>query len=260
MKRRYIYIALAVLILLGFLFFGLLNKSKHLEQSNPKDRDYQEVVESATLKVLTSYSAYSRGEEQKQELSRFIDFVKQEKGLNVKLTKENSRPLALQKLLSGEVDLLAEKIVLTAKIDTAHFVALNEEFCEPIYLVQRNDSLCIKSHFDLANKEIYLPKDSELELFVEHLSKEIAEPVSVKIDPLYATEQLILKVLNGKIDYTLCSAEEARYYSEQFPNLDISLPISFSLRRAWLVRKSSKELCDSLTSWVKMFHKSHRSR
>ncbi len=254
MKKKYIYIAFAIALVLGFVLIALFNQKKELNTARTKIRDYQEVMQGGTLKILTSYSAYSREDEKKVELNKFIDFLQKEKGINASLTTENSRPIALQKLLSGEIDLIAEKIVLTAKIDTAQFVALNEEYCEPIYLVQRKDSLSIKSHFDLGGKEICLPKDSELELFVEHLSKEIAEPVSVQIDPLYATEQLVLKVLNGKIDYTLCSAEEARYYSEQFPNLDISLPISFSLRRAWLVRKSSKDLCDSLNKWVKEFH------
>ncbi len=254
MKGKYIYIVLASILLLGGGYFLLFNGKKHLVSSSPQERDYQEIINSGGLRVLTSYSAYSREDRKSKELNLFIDFIQKNKGLNVKLKKENSRPLALQKLISGDIDLIAEKIVLTTKIDTANFTAINEEYCEPIYLVQRKDSLSIKSHFDLGGKEICLPKDSELKLFVEHLSEEIAKPLTTKIDPLYGTEQLILKVLDGKVDYTLCSAEEARYYSEQFPSLDISLPISFSLRRAWLVRKSSKDLCDSLNKWVKEFH------
>ncbi len=237
-----------VLVLLALWIRNSLTKVKQVKKS---DRDYQEILDSRKLRVLTSYSAYAR-EENKDllELNKLGDFLKAKKEIAVVLEQENDRGIALSKLFSGEVDLLADKIVLTSQIDTNKFAYLNEVFCEPIYLVQRADSLSLKTQLELANKEVYLPKASELKLFVEHLSREISEPVNIKLDELYTTEQLILKVLDAKIDYTLCSAEEAKYYSAKFPELDFSLPISFSLRRAWLVRKSSPILRDSLEIWL----------
>ncbi len=250
-NKRYIFGLFfgGIILLLLALWLSADSKQKEREAS---ERDYQEVLDSKALRVLTSYSAYTREEKNKQvELKKLIDYLKAKQGLKVVLEQENDRSLALEKLLSGKVDLLADRIVLTSRIDTNKFAFLNEEYCEPIYLVQRADSLSLKSQLELANKDVYLPKASELKLFVEHLSREISEPVNIKLDELYTTEQLILKVLDAKIDYTLCSAEEAKYYSERFPELDFTLPISFSLRRAWLVRKSSPILRDSLETWLK---------
>ncbi len=237
----------ALIFLILWLGFGA--KDKSLEASK---RDYQEVLDSKTLRILTTYSAYTRNAKNEQtELDRLVNYLEAEKNLKVSLQQENNRSLALSKLLSGEIDLLADKIVLTSQIDTNKFAFLNEEYCEPIYLVQRADSLRIKTQLELADKKICLPKASELKLFVEHLSRELSEPLHIELDEHYTTEQLILKVLDAKIDYTLSSAEEAKYYSVQFPELDFTLPISFSLRRAWLVRKSSPILRDSLETWLK---------
>ncbi len=250
-NKRYIFGLLFGGIILLLLAFWLSSEAKDKELK-ASERDYQEVLDSKSLRILTSYSAYARDDKKEQEgLKKLISYLKAKKGLAVVLQQENKRSLALEKLLAGEVDLLADKIVLTARIDTNKFAFLNEEFCEPIYLVQRADSLSLKTQLELANKDVYLPKASELRLFVEHLSREISEPVNIKVDELYTTEQLILKVLDAKIDYTLCSADEAKYYSAKFPELDFSLPISFSLRRAWLVRKSSPVLRDSLETYLK---------
>ncbi len=254
-KSKYIFGLLLGAIVLLLLIF-LIGAEVKRQKVDASARDYQEVLDSRSLRVLTSYSAYAReGSKGQTELNKLIDYLKASKGLLVTLQQENDRSAALDKLLSGDVDLLADKIVLTLRIDTSKFAFLNEEYCEPIYLVQRADSLSLKTQLELANKDVYLPKSSELKLFVEHLSREISEPVNIKFDELYTTEQLILKVLDAKIDYTLCSAEEAKYYSEKFPELDFTLPISFSLRRGWLVRKSSPILRDSLETWLKDMNK-----
>ncbi len=245
------YLLLALVFIVGLVFLALWIGQDDQGQSARSLREYKEVFEGRTLRILSPYSACSREGKQEQELEQFLNFVKKEKGLNISLRKENDHSKAFEYLLSGGIDLICEKLIITARIDTTKFAIINEEFSKPIYLVQRADSLAIKSHFDLAYKTICLPKDSELQIFVEHLSKEIAEPVYIDFDSLYTSEQLILKVLDGKIDYTLCTSEEAKYYMKEFEGLDISLPISFGLRCAWLGRKSSPILCDSIEQWVK---------
>ncbi len=246
-----ILLVVLVLFLLGAFFYF---QKRQLTQESGMLQSDKELFEKKTLRLLMPYSTFSRNQKS-SELNRLIKFIKEEKGFNLVLGFENNRSIALNKLKQGEVDCLADNFILTSQIDTNSFLPVNEQYCEPIYLVQRADSLKIERQIDLSNKCITLPKDSELQIFVKHLSREIGDSVSLSLDPNYGTEQLILKVLSGTIDYTLCSSEEARYYAKEFPQLDTSLPVSFSLRRAWLLRKNSTMLRDSLDLWLNQIPK-----
>lgn len=53
------------------------------------------------------------------------------------------------------------------------------------------------------------------------------------------TEDLIMQVSNGTIDYAVCDNDLAKLNKTYYPNLNISMPISFDQRASWAVRKTS---------------------
>ena len=55
-----------------------------------------------------------------------------------------------------------------------------------------------------------------------------------------------MQVASGKINYTVCTSEEAERFARLFPTLDCTLPLSYSVRTAWLMRRNSPALRDSL--------------
>ena len=126
-----------------------------------------------------------------------------------------------------------------------------EKTSGPIYLVQRRADSAhhISRQVELAGHSITLPKASPLSLFIEHLGEEIGDSLSIQVDTLYAAEQLAMQVASGKINYTACTSEEAEHFARLFPALDCTLPLSYSVRTAWLMRRNSPALRDSLIAW-----------
>lgn len=252
-KRMWVY--------LGLLFLALTTmylakpKDKESTSTQPKSRlprDYQEVKAEGILRVLAPYQLGTKGQNEGEESAhQLINRLKRRSGLDVELRLEDNTHKALEALLLGEVDLILEPIAHTAELDSSLYILLDERLADPIYLVQRRDSTTLVSkQLELEGRQITLPLNSELQLFLHHISDEMGLNIDIRQDSLYNTEQLIMKVQAASIDYTLCSGEEAKSYAARFPALDFSLPISHNLRRGWLTRRSSPILADSLRSWL----------
>lgn len=75
-------------------------------------------------------------------------------------------------------------------------------------------------------------------------------------DATYETEQLVMMVAAGDIDFTVCDEKVARRLAESLPEIDIETDISFTQLESWAVRKNAPLLLDSLNSWLERFKKS----
>ncbi|MDO4691944.1 MAG: transporter substrate-binding domain-containing protein [Porphyromonadaceae bacterium] len=254
-RRTYIYAGLLALALGAMLYLAQL-RTQLQEQSSVSQtiRDYPEIAQEGVLRLLAPFNAYDYEGETHQMTGgvyRLAQELGKRTGLKIEVVLENGQDRGLQMLLNGEVDLIASPRVRTSGVDTLRYQWVQDRTSGPIYLVGRKDSLSVvHSHLDLAGKVITLPKASALRLFVDHLQEEIGEGISIELDPLYSTEQLIILVASGKRDYTLCTSEEAEHYRQKFPDLDITFPMSYSLREGWLARRSSPALVDSLKVWL----------
>lgn len=252
-RRMWIYLAL-LLAALSLMFW--LNRSA---QQTAKDearpllpRDYAEVKAEGRIRVLAPYYLSRLGKGDKLNLQSLIAKLSKRSGLDVQMLLEDNTQKALDMLARGEVDLVLHSVERTTVLDSTTLLWLREEVAEPIYLVQRPDSVGqVVPQLELGGATIVLPKGSSLSLFVQHLADELGLELSLKEDSLYNTEQLLIKVQAGTIDYTLCSGEERKYYTSLFPQLDFSVPMSHNLRKGWLVRRSSPILADSLSLWLK---------
>lgn len=252
-KRMWLY--------LGLLFLALstmyLVKPKGEQEANNQargrlPRDYQEVKSEGILRVMAPYQigtdSTKQGTENAQQL---IHRLRKRSGLEIELSLEDNTHRALEALLLGEVDLILEPVAYTAELDSSLYILLDERLADPIYLVQRRDSAKhVSKQLELEGREVTLPLNSELQLFLHHISEEMGLNIAIRQDSLYNTEQLIMKVQAASIDYTLCSGEEAKRYARHFPDLDFTLPISHNLRRGWLTRRASPILADSLRRWL----------
>ena len=64
------------------------------------------------------------------------------------------------------------------------------------------------------------------------------------------TEELIRQVSDGEIDYTIADENVAQIDLRFYPNLDIALAISGDQDIAFVLRKSSHTLLDTLNFWL----------
>ena len=226
-------------------------------------RDYPEIKEEGILRMVTEYNQsgyYVAGdtiEGFQYELSQAIAALS---GLEVQTQLEMSLAESFRELSDNQCDVIARNIPITSEIKEDYL------FTEPIVfnkqvLVQRtkeanNGIQPIRNQLDLAQKTLYIPKNSPALLRLQNLAHEIGDTIYVKEDELYSSEQLAIMVAKGDIDYAVCDQQIARLSKENLPEIDIDTDISFTQLQSWAVRKDSPILLDSLNSWLSQIKKS----
>ena len=88
------------------------------------------------------------------------------------------------------------------------------------------------------------------------LGLEIGDTIYVVEDELYSTEQLMIMVAKGDIDYAVCAQKIARMNQKNLKEVDILTDGSFTQLQSWAVRKDSPVLLDSLNSWLQQIKNS----
>lgn len=220
-------------------------------------RDYPEIGKEGILRMITEYNQsgyYVAGdtiEGFQYELSQAIASLS---GLEVQTQLDMNLAQSFRKLSDNQCDVIARNIPITIEMKE------NYLFTEPIVfnkqvLVQRTEEANngikpIRNQLDLAQKTLYIPKNSPALLRLQNLSREIGDTIYVKEDELYSSEQLAIMVAKGDIDYAVCDQQIARVSKENLPEIDINTDISFTQLQSWAVRKDSPILLDSLNSWL----------
>lgn len=256
-KLLVVYIILLVCILI--VMFRLWPYKK----APVAPRDYPEIKEEGILRMITEYNQsgyYIAGdtiEGFQYELSQAIAALS---GLEVQTQLEMSLAESFRELSDNQCDVIARNIPITSEIKEDYL------FTEPIVfnkqvLVQRtkeanNGIQPIRNQLDLAQKTLYIPKNSPALLRLQNLAHEIGDTIYVKEDELYSSEQLAIMVAKGDIDYAVCDQQIARLSKENLPEIDIDTDISFTQLQSWAVRKDSPILLDSLNSWLSQIKKS----
>lgn len=256
MKSKKLLIAYVVLLIVAITTMVQLWRFKN----TPKEihlRDYPEIKQEGILRVVTEYNQsgyYIAGDTIEgfhYELSQAIAKIS---GLEVQTHLVMSLSESFAMLSDNQSDVIARNIPITSEIKEDFL------FTEPIVLnkqvlVQRTEKANngikpIRNQLDLAQKTLYIPKDSPALLRLQNLGHEIGDTIFVKEDEVYSSEQLAIMVAKGDIDYAVCDQQIARLSKGQLPEIDIDTDISFTQLQSWAVRKSSPILLDSLNSWL----------
>jgi len=258
-KRLPAILTFLLLILLIFLFSFPLFRDWKAAKSK---RDLPEIKESKILSVVTEYNSndfHVAGDSITGFQYELCRYIAQRSGLKVQIYLENDLEAAIQKLENNKYDVIAQNIPITN--ENKQFLA----FTVPItqnkqVLVQRKhnetDSVpFIANQLDLANKTVYVTKDSPSILRINHLAEEIAEPIHIKEIAGYTSEHLIYMVEKKEIDYAVVDKEIASKNAQLFPDLDFNTDISFTQLQAWALRKNAPVLLDSLNVWITAFKK-----
>ncbi len=168
---------------------------------------------------------------------------------------------AFIKLNNGEGDIIAHNLVVTN--ERKQFVAFTEYHKQVSQvLVQRKpdnwqqlklheiDNQLIKNPIQLEGKTVYVPQGSVFANRLQNLSNEIGGHIQIEEVETEETENLIAKVANGEIDYTVADENVANVNSSYYPNIDVNTAISFPQKIAWAVRKNSPDLLEAINSWT----------
>lgn len=264
-KRLYLYIFLLVIV--GVVMMLLKQLSHREEPIVYAPRDYNEIMDSGEINVVTDYNSigyYVSGDTAIGFQLDMIRALEEEWGVKANLFLENSLEESLQGLKEQRYDLVARSIPVNSALRDSF------AFTEPIthnrlVLVQRkaqfnNNEEPIRQQLNLAGKEIYVTTNSPAIVRLVNLSHEIADTIIIHEDPLYETEQLVMMVAAGDIDYTICDQQVAEFLSETLPEIDIDTDISFTQLESWALRRDAPQLLDSLNSWLSYFRDSESFR
>lgn len=260
-KKRKVSIAV-VFILIAVTISAII-----IQQSMPVDRDYDDIVETESLKIVTNIDPITyhvSGDTISGFTYEVLNALQKYSNIPFKISVENSLTKSLEKLESGKYDLIARNIAVNSDLKDEYL------FTEPIILnkfvlVQRkaeyNDSIePIRNHLDLAKKTIYTPHNSPSIVRLKNLSHEIGDTIYIVEDDVYESEQLAFMVAAGDIDYAVCDAKTALMIGQKNLELDIKTDIGFTHLESWAVRPNSPVLLDSINSWLKQFKKTAEYR
>jgi membrane-bound lytic murein transglycosylase MltF len=250
-KRLYLYLLLLAAAATAMLLLKL---------SHARPRDYDEIMASGQLNVVTDYNSiglYASGDTLLGFQREMILALEKEWGIRVNLFLENSLDENLEGLLSMRYDLIARNIPVNAQLRNA--IA----FTTPItrnkqVLVQRkpeynNAVKPIRQHLFLAGETIRVASDSPAILRLNNLSREIGDTIHIEQDPLYAAEQLVMMVASGDVDFTVCDEKTALRLAKAMPEIDIATDLSFTQLESWAVRKNAPALLSRLDDWLARF-------
>lgn len=251
-----------LLIVYVFLLICVSAAMVCLIKGSAAPRDYAEIRKEGVLRLVTEYNPsgyYVAGdtiEGFQYELSRAIAAIS---GLEVQTHLEMSLAESFDMLRGKRCDVIARNIPITSEVREDFL------FTEPIVfdkqvLVQRTEKANggippIRNQIDLAQKTLYIPKNSPALLRLHNLTHEIGDTIFVKEDDRYSAEQLAIMVARGDIDYAVCDRQTARLSKDRLPEIDTDTDISFTQLQSWAVRKDSPALCDSLNSWFSQIKK-----
>jgi membrane-bound lytic murein transglycosylase MltF len=252
MKRKtkipVVFILLFLALTTAFLFYVKKVKSRV--------RDYAEIKEEGVLNIVTEYNQsgyFVSGDSTlgfQNDLCKAISGIS---GLDVQIFLDMSLTGSFEGLRKRKYDVIARNIPVTSD-NRPDFL-----FTDPIafgkqVLVQRtsefNNSIPpLRNQLDLAGKTLYISENSPARIRISNLQHEIGDTIFVVEEERYSSEQLIIMVAKGEIDYAVCDKQIAEVSKNQFPEIDVNTDISFMQLQSWVVRKESGILLDSLNHW-----------
>lgn len=232
-------------------------------------RGWKEIKSDSTITVLfdAKSTSYFLDENQKEYgfdfelLQRFCE------DKNLKLIVKVSPDITgiYDSLYSNKADLLAFELTVTkSRTDFLEFTVPTHTTRQ--VLVQKKpdnwkkmsmlsvEKSLLRDLSDLIGKTIHLRKNSAFITRINHLSEEIGGEIKTKIHKgNIDSEELIQMVSEGKIDYTVADQYTALLAKNNFPNIDVSTPVSLEQNVAWAIRKNAPRLKDTLNDWLSNF-------
>lgn len=255
MNTRKLNIVYGILLVIALSTMALLWKFNTAAKEIPI-RDYPQIKQEGILRIVTEYDNigyYVSGdtiEGFQYELSKAIASLS---GLEVEAHLDMSLSNSFKELNENKCDIIARNIPITSEIKEEYLftdpIILNKQVLVQRIEAANNGIKPIRNQLELAGKTLYIPQDSPSKLRLKNLEHEIGDTLYIREDSLYSSEQLIIMVAKGDIDYAVCDKRIAEASRGQLPEIDIETDISFTQLQSWAVRKSSPELLDSLNSW-----------
>lgn len=246
-----------ILILACICMLACQQKPQQQTVVDMEHYDLPQMKDSGVLVALTLNSSISYFDYRGEPMGFQYELAKQfAESLGLKLeirTARNTRELV--KLLNQrEGDFIAYPLPVTKEFkDSVLFCG--EDIITHQVLVQRNGNKkekALTNVTELIGKDVYTKPGKYLDRLT-NLNKELGGGINIHAvtNDSITTEDLIMQVSNGTIDYAIADNDLARLNKTYYSNLNISLAVSFDQRASWAVRKTSPLLSEAANQWHK---------
>lgn len=229
------------------------------------ERDLAEIREAGVLNAITIYNSTSyflyRGEPMGFEyelLKRLADELEVE--LNMIIAEDIDELFNM--LNRGEGDIIAFGLTVTEERKkvvefTEHHYVTHQVLVQrkpdnwrrlPLHKIQKQ---LVSDPLDLIGDTVNVRLGSSYHDRLVNLQDEIGGKIHIEpVSGNMTTDEIIQRVVDDSIDYTVADYNIAAINQTYYPILDIETPISFSQRIAWAVRKNSPELLSAINQWI----------
>jgi membrane-bound lytic murein transglycosylase F len=256
-----------LLLFIVVVFWAGCQKDEHQENGAPTvEVDLEQIKERGKLVAITGYDANSyfiyKGRPMGYEyelLSLLADSLR----LKLEIVVARDMDAIFDLLNNGEGDVLAANLTITKerakKVNFTDFLITTQQV-----LVQRKpdnwrsmklheiDEELIRDPIDLIGKKVHVRRGSSYYARLQNLSDEIGGDIDIVEAPGdIATDELIRKISEGEIEYTVADENIALINQAYYSNIDVATSISFPQRIAWVTRKNSPQLLAAVNKWIR---------
>ena len=252
------YIIKTITYTLSFLFCFVSCKTKQETLVIPEPGTLEQIEQRGVLNVCcyyntTDYYVYKgipKGFHY-ELVKNFADYL----GVKLNIEINTNIDESIQRLNDNKYDLIAISLSVTDARKE------NVRFCLPLFttsqvLVQYKSDTLLQSIEDLKNKEIFLQEGTSPTRFLQHLNDSLQ--LNLKITELedVTFEDILLKIENGEIPYTVIDKNIAQIASQYMKHIDYSLQLSPENPVAWAITKKATLLNEEINNWLGAIKKS----
>ncbi len=209
-----------------------------------------------TLRIATLYSPTSYFIYREEPMG--VDYtlarrLAHDKGMELKIVVAPSMVSMIGMLDSGYVDLVAYPVPVTSEYrEEVIPCGPRSETHQVLVQPRRSHKDLITDVTELPGHDVYVEQESKYYYRMLNLNDELGGGISIHpIDrDTLIGEDLIDMVSDGTIPLTVIDSDIARLNRTYYPNLDVSLALSFTQRHAWGVSIRHPWLADSIDAWM----------
>lgn len=245
----------------------LQTDKSNLPEINDIDFNLDEILERGKIIAIiennsTGYFIY-KGQTMGYEyelLTNFSNYL----GVDFEMVITKSLEDAFNKLYRGEGDIIAFPLTVTRERKKKVMFS-DYQYTVRQVLVQRKpenwrqlkiheiESKLIRNPVDLIGKTVHIRYHSSYLPRMVNLSEEIGGDIEIIEElPEYETEDLIKKVADGEIEFTVADEDVALVNATYYSDIDVKTAVSFPTRIAWAVRRNAFRLRDTINVWQRI--------
>lgn len=183
--------------------------------------------------------------------------------LNIKFQPFAPLDYAYDGLRRGDFDIVVASVPSSA--DAGDDLAFTDDiYIDRQVLVCRKDSAkndsAIPAQLCLLGDTVWVTESSPFKKRLVNISHELGDTIFIRSNPDYSSEHLVILVGLGEIKQAVVNESVARRIAADYPDIDISTPVSLNQFQPWIVPKNRPELLDSLNGWIRQYKETQRYR